>query len=589
MSQALKIELDETTFYSTLGLSFHATSVEIHKSYMKLARELHPDKSKSEMAAELFKLISHAHSILMDKEKKIKYDKVLVSKGLVSYIPRKNCHRYEHTTASHESASNCSTQNTPKKGIATKHHTPYEQKPYGFGTEESRTTHSHSKVPIFQSFNLKNYQRNQRSSQSKDPETPNKRNGEPAAAHDFESFSGLYNHTETSKRGENATATSKTATPTPKMTTNVSEDSSAKETLQQERKREEGDNEDRKKGDGEEEGVDEHLRSKIHKVNLSDPFEVPMGSPFVTNRHRHYARKKHEAKEQGRRSVSPIKAVPTSATPDLTDSWHSLKKLLNKFNAEDSTKNVAATEEDTEKTLLTTAASENLSLKGGLPGKVRKAESQSIKLDDLGTSLPIDDDSFDMQKVSDTLDSVPVIKRAKLNHPPEDSPKVEMASHSSRTNSRGITRSAHVAETLYMPVNQPLPKVYKSDVIALDQYMINSKVFEWELPAMPNFQCNILNNSEMERCKELVKNFNAECNFLKQHLLATLWNRLEADQKLNDRLVKVENTGNWISCKEFDFEIVNKLSELQNRQLIVAQSFANLLKTLYAIGEQRSN
>lgn len=587
MSQALKTKLDETTFYSTLGLSSRATSVEIHKSYMKLARELHPDKSKSDLAAELFKLISHAHSILMDKEKKSKYDKGLVSKGLVNYFPKKNCHRYEYTTASHESASNLNEQSTPKRGMAAKHHTPYEQQPYGFGTEESRTAHSHSKVPIFQSFNLKNYQRNQRSSQSKGPETPNKENGKPTSADDFESLRGMENRTDPTKREENVATASKMATPTPKIATNISEEMS-----HQERKREEGDSEEEKKEEGEEEGGDKNLRSKLHKANLSDPFEMPMGSPFATNRHRHYARKKHEAREQGRRSVSPIKSVPTSATPDLADSWQSLKKLLNRFNVEDVTKKVSATEEGTKKSLLNDTASENLSLKGGLPGKVRKAESQSITLDDLGNSLPIDDDSFDMQKVSDTLDSVPVIKRAKLDHSRENSPEVEMASHSKRTSSKGMRRTsntAHVAEHLYMPVNQPLPKVYKPDVIALDQYMINSKVIEWELPVMPNFQCNILNKSEMERCKELVKNFNAECNFVKQHLLAILWDRLEADQKLNDRLVKVENTVNWISCKDFDFEIVNKLSELQNRQRIVAQSFANLLKTVYAIGEQRSN
>ena len=47
MSQVIEPQLDRTTYYSILGLTSNATSSEVHKSYLKLARLLHPDKTKT--------------------------------------------------------------------------------------------------------------------------------------------------------------------------------------------------------------------------------------------------------------------------------------------------------------------------------------------------------------------------------------------------------------------------------------------------------------------------------------------------------------------------------------------------------------
>ena len=57
--------------YQTLGINKNATEAEIKKSYKKLAMKHHPDKGGDE---EHFKKISHAYSILSDKQKKQQYD-----------------------------------------------------------------------------------------------------------------------------------------------------------------------------------------------------------------------------------------------------------------------------------------------------------------------------------------------------------------------------------------------------------------------------------------------------------------------------------------------------------------------------------
>ena len=544
--------LDETTYYSTLGLSSNANEAEIHKSYMMLARQLHPDKSKSEASAEQFKLISHAHSVLMDEAKRLKYDESLFSKGLHNYSPREDCHRCIPTDRKSATSSGKHESKTAQES-AGKYHRPYEQQPYGFGTEGTKTSHTHPKVPIFQSFNLKNYQRSQRSPQPKEHEvhkrfdTPNIFSQEARDMKDRKSK----DYNKSTEDESNAT-------------------------------RRNGEQDD-KNGHPTETEVhegEEPFRAKIHKGNISDPFDASPKSPFENNRDRHYARKKHEARLQGKRSVSPVKVTPTSNSPDLSDTWDGLKDLLNKFENKKS-KAAESMNNQTKKEVETDSHKHN-----GTSGKVRKANGQSLHLDDLGNSLPLNDKSFDMQGVSDILDDVPLIKRAKKDNCREISPEIEMISPAKQYHQQPHTRHPvylpQPTETLHMPVNQPLPKLYRSDVIALDQYKVNSQVMDWEVPPMPNFQCNFLNKSEVAHCKQLVMEFNTRCNSLKHRLLMIMYDRLDADCKLDERLVKVENSANWISCKDFDFEVVNKLSELQNRQRIVAQSFASILKSMYA-------
>nr|ACO14579.1 Chaperone protein dnaJ 15 [Caligus clemensi] len=67
---------DDHDWYAILGVSPHATAVEIKAAYKALAKENHPDKNigQEEEASQRFALISTAHSILCDPRKRHNYD-----------------------------------------------------------------------------------------------------------------------------------------------------------------------------------------------------------------------------------------------------------------------------------------------------------------------------------------------------------------------------------------------------------------------------------------------------------------------------------------------------------------------------------
>lgn len=61
--------------YATLGVQPTASEEEIKKAYRKLALKYHPDKNLGNKASEeKFIVISNAHTVLSDPEKKKKYD-----------------------------------------------------------------------------------------------------------------------------------------------------------------------------------------------------------------------------------------------------------------------------------------------------------------------------------------------------------------------------------------------------------------------------------------------------------------------------------------------------------------------------------
>jgi molecular chaperone DnaJ len=68
-------DLYEKDYYQILGVAGNADAAEIKKQYRKLARELHPDKTKGDKKLEdRFKAVSEAYDILSDSKKRREYD-----------------------------------------------------------------------------------------------------------------------------------------------------------------------------------------------------------------------------------------------------------------------------------------------------------------------------------------------------------------------------------------------------------------------------------------------------------------------------------------------------------------------------------
>lgn len=61
-------------YYSTLGVGKNASDDEIKSAYRQLAKKYHPDLNKTPEAAEKFKEINEAYSVLSDKQKRANYD-----------------------------------------------------------------------------------------------------------------------------------------------------------------------------------------------------------------------------------------------------------------------------------------------------------------------------------------------------------------------------------------------------------------------------------------------------------------------------------------------------------------------------------
>jgi len=75
--------INKKDYYEILGLKNDASEDDIRKSYKKLAIKFHPDKNKSKLASDAFKKVSHAFSVLSNKDKKANYDKYGTEEDIV--------------------------------------------------------------------------------------------------------------------------------------------------------------------------------------------------------------------------------------------------------------------------------------------------------------------------------------------------------------------------------------------------------------------------------------------------------------------------------------------------------------------------
>jgi molecular chaperone DnaJ len=62
-------------YYDVLGVSRSSSGEEVKKAFRKLALEYHPDRNKSDGAAERFKEINEAYQVLIDSSKRAEYDR----------------------------------------------------------------------------------------------------------------------------------------------------------------------------------------------------------------------------------------------------------------------------------------------------------------------------------------------------------------------------------------------------------------------------------------------------------------------------------------------------------------------------------
>jgi DnaJ-class molecular chaperone len=64
----------DPNFYSVLGVTAGATSMEIRKAYKAQSLIWHPDKNPSDEAQHMFSIISIANEVLSHPEKRRKYE-----------------------------------------------------------------------------------------------------------------------------------------------------------------------------------------------------------------------------------------------------------------------------------------------------------------------------------------------------------------------------------------------------------------------------------------------------------------------------------------------------------------------------------
>ncbi|HXK57159.1 MAG: DnaJ domain-containing protein [Gammaproteobacteria bacterium] len=74
----MKLNEHKKTYYALLGVTARSSAEEIRAAFRKKAREFHPDVCNRFDAEEMFKLINKAYATLKDREKRQKYNELLM-------------------------------------------------------------------------------------------------------------------------------------------------------------------------------------------------------------------------------------------------------------------------------------------------------------------------------------------------------------------------------------------------------------------------------------------------------------------------------------------------------------------------------
>ncbi|SMN22320.1 similar to Saccharomyces cerevisiae YJL162C JJJ2 Protein of unknown function, contains a J-domain, which is a region with homology to the E. coli DnaJ protein [Maudiozyma saulgeensis] len=514
------LSLDETTWYSVLGLTTAATDVEIRKSYMKLAKLLHPDKSKSDSSAELFKVVVNAHSILTDTGRRNEYDTLLRSQNLYHYDPLGT-----KSSSSLKQARN----NQPRKAKS------YDKQPYGFGFSDKKRENGNtsppkkSSVPIFQSFNMKNYQRSYNKKEEMNEERKeymsNKFRDTPV-----EQPSAVDNESDSKRTMDEDIVLTDNEKETHETPTDETINTNEKDDIEIN------------------EPQNMHKRTKMGVPLPKNENSKDTGFTSWNHDARRSARNKSEIRQQARRSTSPVKNTPLTNS-DLHDTFTcGINEVINKMY--NSMRNGSSESPSSPSPSENTYEEPRLSSKRGQPSTTSTTDINEERVDL--------DPIFNMGNMNDTIRSIPMSKKVKLS-----------------TEYNGTTRT----ESIHEPVNQTLPRYYKKDSMSMKETFSINRLNEMmvDIPhfILPEIMENIT-LYQLETIRQELTNFNQICNEIKNKLLELYSNKIKHDIAHNSKLFKIENQHFLQEGNNYNNIIINKIYEIEQAQHTAIEQYLKI-------------
>lgn len=509
--------LDDTTYYSILGLSPSATITDISKSYKNLARKFHPDKCLDQDTEDIFKLIVEAYSVLSDKEEKLKYDVALHRQ-----VPQNQAY----------------TNNIYKNKFQNRKSKPYEEQPYGFGFEQtakptSNNNNNNNKTNTtenYKSFNLKSFKRNQQQ-QDKNSMSSNEKTRYNTESNKGANADVNINNSENSNKSGGSAENN--------YSTDQKDDNDA---TNDDEKDDSGDNQRKENNNSNDDEEEFPRKPKLHKSEASGANNLNMGNGDNRSfnnysnwnfNHKRYIRIRNEQKntfnKDSKQSTNDMKNDPFSLNEEYADS---IRDLIDKMNNIDKNK-MRPSYSDNNADNANGDNSETKSNNDSGNNSKRKANEHSP--------------SFNMDNINDSINDIPMNKKMKIDD-----------------------------ASLYDPVNQTLPRIYKNETIDIKDFEIDSRILQLGLPKSPNFNINSMDALALQQCKQEVIYYNEEVNKLKQFLVAQYTKRIVFNMNHMEPLVKLENQTNWIQSCQYDIALIAQLQQLENEQIMVALQWQSI-------------